>query len=435
MTFSWLKRLMAFALMGMVSAVGAQPAAPAVTFQKQTLQGSYSEKQPTVAVFKGVPYARPPVGQLRWQAPKPTVVRSGIQQATQWPAACYQNNYNLVWYQEIATAFGSNELGFSNPTFSEDCLYLNIWSASLKKQAKLPVIVWIHGGSNKAGWSFEPNYHGDQLAAQGAVVVSVGYRLGIFGFFGHPELRGSQRPTNFGLLDQIAALHWVREHIADFGGDADNVTIAGESAGGADVSYLLASPLAAGLFHRAISESGGYLLRDARTLADAELIGSKLSAARPDKPNLAALRLLSSEEIFKTAKQSLAHEQYGPVSDGVSVLVPTTLHYRIHGIGVDLLIGSNENEDYMYVDDNPATLAATLAGLPSESREPLEKRALLEPTTKHANDRIEALVEMHCPAYVMAQSAGLTWASGLCLPFYPSETRAGWSGAIGLPRC
>ncbi len=388
-----------------LSAIGhTESVAPTVTYRGETLQGSFSERQPSVASFKGIPYARPPVGALRWQAPKAPPHRSGVQQATHWAPGCYQDEYNLVWYQKIATAFGSDSLGFSDPPFSEDCLYLNVWSASRQPQSKQPVLVWIHGGSNKAGWSFEPNYNGEQMAAQGVVVVSVGYRLGIFGFFGHPELKGQTLPTNFGLLDQIEALRWVQAHIARFGGDPHNVTIAGESAGGADVSYLLASPLAKGLFHRAISESGGYMLPSKRVLGDAESIGTRLASARPDKPTLAGLRALSSAEVFQSAKRALAKQDYGPVIDGVSVREPISRSYQTQGIGVDLLIGTNENEDYMYVDDRPETLAATLAALPVAARQPLQQRAALEPSTQHANDRVSALVEMHCPAYVMAEA-------------------------------
>jgi para-nitrobenzyl esterase len=400
----WLSNCFSVGLFILTLTGHAASVAPTVIDRGETLQGSFSERQPSVASFKGIPYARPPVGALRWQAPKAPHHRSGVQQATQWAPACYQDEYNLVWYQKIATQFGSDSPGFSNPPVSEDCLYLNVWSASLQPQSKQPVLVWIHGGSNKAGWSFEPNYNGEQLAAQGVVVVSVGYRLGIFGFFGHPQLKNQSLPTNFGLLDQIAALRWVQTHIDRFGGDPHNVTIAGESAGAADVSYLLASPMAKGLFHRAISESGGYMLSSKRALRDAESIGTRLASALPDKPTLAGLRALSSAALFETAKRVLAKQDYGPVTDGVSVREPISQSYQAHGIGVDMLIGTNENEWYMYVDDRPETLAATLAAVPASARQPLQQRAALEPSTQHANDRVSALIEMHCPAYVMAKA-------------------------------
>ncbi len=178
-------------------------------------------------------------------------------------------------------------------------------------------MVWIYGGANRSGWSFEPNYQGESLAARGnVVVVSIAYRVGIFGFFGHPELRGAAAPANFGLLDQLAALRWVHDNIGEFGGDPSNTTVFGESAGAANIGFLMTSPLAEGLFHRAISQSGGYQMLDDLDLEDAEKVGSALSASLPDKPDLAALRKRSSAEIFKAAHEALRDHDFGPVVDG-----------------------------------------------------------------------------------------------------------------------
>ena len=168
-----------------------------------------------------------------------------------------QDDGNVEWYQGVAAAFGqSPDVAPSLPETTEDCLFLNVWTPDT--EARLPVMVWIHGGANVNGWSFEPNYRGRELAAMGAVVVSIQYRLGVFGFLAHAALGAESAhgsSGNYGILDQIEALRWVRANIARFGGDPGNVTVFGESAGAGDIAYLLLSPLADGLFHRAISQA------------------------------------------------------------------------------------------------------------------------------------------------------------------------------------
>src|SRR5208283_4118744 len=248
-------RVLALGILARLLFGGELYAAGALTVQAnhETLLGARGERFAQVASFKGIPFAAAPVGELRWQAPRPHAPRAGTQHATEFAAACFQDSYNTDWYRDLAQNFGVDAAAFADPTVSEDCLYLNVWTPALGARARLPVMVWIHGGANKSGWSFEPNYLGEALAARGdVVVVTIAYRLGIFGFFGHPQLRGSAAPSNFGLLDQIAALHWVKDNIRAFGGDAGNVTVFGESAGGADIGYLAASPLARGLMRRAL---------------------------------------------------------------------------------------------------------------------------------------------------------------------------------------
>ena len=201
----------------------------------------------TVRVFNGIPYAAPPVGALRWQAPQPVVPWEGVRDAMKAGPACVQGKM-----------FGDIVL----PDQSEDCLTLNIHTPAKAASERLPVMVWIHGGGFQAGAGAEPRHNGVAFARQGIVLVTLNYRLGVFGFFAHPELTresGRGASGNYGLLDQVAALRWVRDNIAAFGGDSGNVTIFGESAGAFAVSALMASPLARGLFHKAIGESGAYL--------------------------------------------------------------------------------------------------------------------------------------------------------------------------------
>ena len=196
-----------------------------------------------VTAFKGIPYAAPPTGENRWRAPRPVEPWDGLRDAFDFGPACIQPTPRVRHLY-------SNDLGAT----SEDCLTLNIWSPAGARAA--PVFVWIHGGALTGGSSREPMYDGRRLAERGVIVVSINYRLGALGYLAHPALSAeSDRGVsgNYGLQDQIAALRWVRDNIVAFGGDADNVTIAGESAGALSVMYLMASPEARGLFHKAVA--------------------------------------------------------------------------------------------------------------------------------------------------------------------------------------
>ncbi|HET9839031.1 MAG TPA: carboxylesterase/lipase family protein [Candidatus Angelobacter sp.] len=272
---------------------------------------------PEVRVYRGVPYAASPVGDLRWKAPQPAAPWQGVRQATELPNACWQTPY------PAAAAIYQAKL----PAMSEDCLYLNIFTAAKSANDRLPVMVWIHGGGFTRGYSGSEAYNGENLARKGAVVVTINYRLGIFGFFAHPALSaesGHHASGNYALLDQIAALEWVKKNIAAFGGDSDRVTIFGESAGSWSVNALMASPLAKGLFHRAIGESGASFA-PMKSLAEAEGEGEKLASsllsgagskdgapAVPAKDVLKTLRAKSAEEILKAAETDTVR----PMVDG-----------------------------------------------------------------------------------------------------------------------
>ncbi len=242
-------------------------------------------KNDKVRVYKGIPYAAPPVGDLRWKEPQPAASWTGIKPASEFAPSCPQ-----ALYPETSPYYQS---AFPR---SEDCLYLNVWTASHSANVKRPVMVWIHGGGYTRGSGATPTYDGEILAAKGAVIVTVNYRLGAFGFFAHPELtRESPNHSsgNYGLLDMVAALQWVEKNIAAFGGDPKRVTIFGESAGSSAVNFLMASPLAKGLFHRVIGESGANFGRKI-TLAEVEQTGAKLG-------DLASLRAKSTDEVMKMA--------------------------------------------------------------------------------------------------------------------------------------
>lgn len=223
----------------------------------------------SIHVYRGVPYAAPPVGDLRWKAPQPPASWKGVRKATEFSNACWQTPY------PPAAAIYQAKL----PPLSEDCLYLNIWTPAKSSKDRLPVMFWIHGGGFTRGTANTSAYDGEVLAHKGVVVVTINYRLGIFGFFAHPGLSaesGHHASGNYALLDQIAALAWVKKNIAAFGGDPGKVTIFGESAGSWAVNALMASPLAKGLFQRAIGESGGSF-GPMKSLDEAEKEGAKLA--------------------------------------------------------------------------------------------------------------------------------------------------------------
>ena len=222
-----------------------------------------------VVSFKGIPFAAPPVGKLRWRAPKPVSAWKQTRKADHFGASCIQgpNSELLPWTKEFMYVTAVNE----------DCLHLNIWTPKASASARLPVLVYIHGGAFTSGSGDVPVYDGEALARTGMVIITINYRLGVLGFLAHPALtKESEHHSsgNYGLLDQIEALRWVKENIGAFGGDAGRVTIAGQSAGAMSVADLLASPLAKGLFSGAIADSGiGGRGVPTLTLAEAEKAG------------------------------------------------------------------------------------------------------------------------------------------------------------------
>ena len=246
-----------------------------------TLSGTRDPKS-DVSVFLGVPYASPPVGMLRWRPPRPARKWAGVREAIRAGARCIQH-----------APYG--ELEPDNPSTSEDCLYLNVWTPDASPHAMLPVIFWLHGGEFWAGSGTEPRYNGAKLAARGAVIVTLNHRLGLFGFLAHPELSEESdcgASGNYGLLDQIAALNWVHENIAAFGGNPHCVTIAGESAGSCAVSALMVMPLARGLFHRALGESCAYFMPETHAM-------KPLSHDESEQRGIAFMRAAGAKSIIE----------------------------------------------------------------------------------------------------------------------------------------
>lgn len=263
-----------------------------------------------VSIYKGVPFATPPLGPLRWKAPQPVKPWTGVLKADKFPPSPIQGKPApfKMWTEEFITP--------AEP-LSEDCLYLNIWTASKSNEGKLPVLVWIHGGGFVSGSGACPVYDGEALAKEGIVYVSINYRLGVFGYLAHPDLtkESSYKSSgNYAVLDQIEALKWVKENIAAFGGDPDKVTIAGQSAGSFSVQTLVASPLAKGLFRGAIAQSGASFERMSMKLAWAEKAGLTLTE-KAGVSSIDELRKMSAEKVFSIANE-IPRGSLMPIIDG-----------------------------------------------------------------------------------------------------------------------
>lgn len=291
---------------------------PVLTIEGGRIQG-VPTGTPGVTVYRGIPFAAPPVGDLRWKEPQPVVPWDGVRKADAfghpaWQAAHTPGGYTPEFFFD------------GDPAFSEDCLTLNVWTpAAGKPGRKLPVTLWIHGGGYSAGWGFEPEMDGEEWAAHGGVLVTCNYRLGILGFLAHPALSAEsphEVSGNYGMLDQIAALSWVKRNIAAFGGDPDHITIMGQSAGAMSVQTLVTSPLSKDLVAGAIIQSGGGLAESpvpGTTLADAEALGKALMDWAGYE-TLDAMRAASPEELIDLVSRYAADTHqwlfFRPVVDG-----------------------------------------------------------------------------------------------------------------------
>ncbi|SFQ45134.1 carboxylesterase/lipase family protein [Parafilimonas terrae] len=328
------QRLLAFFFCLFISAISfTQTRTPVVQTQAGSVSGIV---QNDINIFKGIPFAAPPVGELRWKAPQPVQPWTGVRNCDTFSASPMQAS-------PAPFSMWSEEFLIRKAPISEDCLYLNVWTSSTSTDKKLPVLVWIYGGGFVSGGSNVPIYDGEAMAKQGIVFVSINYRVGIFGFFAHPELTKEapyHASGNYGILDQVAALQWVQKNIAAFGGDPGNVTIAGQSAGSMSVNALVASPLAKNLFNKAIAESGASFLRSnsGNSLQQAEEAGEKTATALHVN-SIEELRKLPASELMKAQSRS------GVIIDGYVLPQSIAAIFQENKANkVDLLTGWNENE-------------------------------------------------------------------------------------------
>ena len=319
--------------------------APSVKTANGMLEGV---NESGVISFKGIPFAAPPVGEFRWREPQPVKNWSGVRKADKFGPRAMQ-----------LPVFG--DMNFRSDGMSEDCLYLNIWTPAKTGNEHLPVLVYFYGGGFIAGDGSEPRYDGESMARRGIVAITVNYRLGIFGFFAHPELTKEsphQASGNYGLLDQSAALHWVQQNIAAFGGDPKKITIAGESAGSFSVSAQMASPLSKNIIAGAIGESGSLLsLNPTASLQNAEKAGSDF-AKNIQKNSLAELRAIPAEQLLK-ATSNAGYGRFPVCVDGYFFpKSPTEIFEKGEQAHVPLLAGWNSEEMNFHVligQDEPTT--------------------------------------------------------------------------------
>jgi para-nitrobenzyl esterase len=310
-----------------------------------------------VRVYRGIPYAAPPVGNLRWREPQPVAHWDGVRKADQFGAICMQAAFRGgATANPPATAPANPPANPppNPPKMSEDCLFLNVWTAASSASERRPVMVWIHPGGYNTGSGSTPGYDGEALAKKGVVLVTINYRLGVFGFFSHPELTKESEnhaSGNYGLMDEVAALQWVQKNIAAFGGDPQRVTVFGDSAGSASIANLMGSPRAKGLFQRASGESGAWMglsVQPTRTLAEAEQSGAKMAEEMHAK-NLEDLRAMPAEDLLKGGRGA------GVVIDGwfIPQDVATTFAEGKQN-DVPLIVGSNKDEGTFFLQPTTA---------------------------------------------------------------------------------
>lgn len=380
------------------------------------ISGAYEDG---VWSYRGIPYAAPPVGELRWKEPQPVDPWDEVRPCVEYGPSCPQQESDWTGMLSIGE-------------MDEDCLYLNVWSPAESPEERLPVMVWIHGGAFKSGSGSLPIYDGRHLAEKGVVLVTINYRLGALGFLAH-RLLSKESPHgvsgNYGLLDQIAALEWVRDNIASFGGDPGNVTIFGESAGGMSVLDLMASPLAAGLFHRAIVESGplldlGLPLNRDNTLEAAEKMGEDASrdlGCDEAEDELAALRAVPPEklvELSASENELFSPVNFGPNVDGyVLPKSPSEAFAAGDQAAVPLLTGINANEGtvfipdvtlqqyrlmagYLYGDHADEVMALFPAGSEGEVKPALDKIITQMGFASSARFTAECMEKVGMPAYL-----------------------------------
>ena len=360
------------------------------------------KQDPGVQAFLGIPFAEPPVNELRWERPVPIQGALGEVDATQFMPACMQTGSGLAWYHGMMSRVGVDPSLMEGPEYSEDCLYLNVWTAGDHSEPK-PVLVFIHGGSNTGGWSYEPNYHGHALAERGVVVVTVAYRLGIFGWLSHPDMA----IRNPGLHDLIVALDWVNANIGAFGGDPNRIVVSGESAGADNALHLALAPATAGKLAGVIHQSAGWSVTSTLKPEDGFALGETLVAHHLGADGtFDDLKRIPAAELLDSQLDVFSGHYFSPIPDPETL--PVSLEERVAGDslpGLNLIIGSNRNESLMYIPEG-AELTDYLEGyFPPENWEDIKAMLGADLSELAQMDRLRSAVQYTCPSLSLAQAA------------------------------
>ena len=360
------------------------------------------EQDPGVQAFLGIPFAEPPVNELRWERPVPIQGALGEVDATQFMPACMQTGSGLAWYHGMMSRVGVDPSLMEGPEYSEDCLYLNVWTTGDHSESK-PVLVFIHGGSNTGGWSYEPNYHGHALAERGVVVVTVAYRLGIFGWLSHPDMA----IRNPGLHDLIVALDWVNANIGAFGGDPNRIVVSGESAGADNALHLALAPATAGKLAGVIHQSAGWSVTSTLKPEDGFALGETLVAHHLGADGtFDDLKRIPAAELLDSQLDVFSGHYFSPIPDPETL--PVSLEERVAGDslpGLNLIIGSNRNESLMYIPEG-AELTDYLEGyFPPENWEDIKAMLGADLSELAQMDRLRSAVQYTCPSLSLAQAA------------------------------
>ena len=354
-----------------------------------------------VQAFLGIPFAEPPVNELRWERPVPIQGSLDEVDATQFKPACMQTGSGLAWYHGMMSRVGVDPSLMEGPEYSEDCLYLNVWTAGDQSELK-PVLVFIHGGSNTGGWSYEPNYHGHALAERGVVVVTVAYRLGIFGWLSHPDMA----IRNPGLHDLIVALDWVNANIGAFGGDPNRVVVSGESAGADNALHLALAPAMAGKLAGVIHQSAGWSVTSTLKPEDGFALGEALAEYHLGADGtFADLKQISAAELLDSQIDVFSGHYFSPIPDPETLPVSLEQTVARDSLPVlNLIIGSNRNESLMYIPDG-AVLTNYLEGyFPPENWEDIKAILGGDLSELAQMDRLRSAVQYTCPSLALAQA-------------------------------
>ena len=360
------------------------------------------EQASGVQAFLGIPFAEPPVNDLRWERPVPIKGSLGEVNATQFMPACMQTGSGLAWYHGMMSRVGVDPSLMEGPEYSEDCLYLNVWTDSDYSEPK-PVLVFIHGGSNTGGWSYEPNYHGSALAERGVVVVTVAYRLGVFGWLSHPDMA----IQNAGLHDLIVALEWVKRNIEAFGGDSDRIVVSGESAGADNALHLALAPAMAGKLAGVIHQSAGWSVTSTLKPEGGFALGEALVAHHLGADgNFADLKQISAAELLESQLELFSDHYFSPIPDPETL--PVSLQETMAGDlfpALTLILGSNRNESLMYIPED-AVLTNYLEGyFPPETWDDIKVMLGADLSELAQMDRLRSAVQYTCPSLALAQAA------------------------------